>query len=146
MTTINDTYINALLADATYANNLKDNDAGGNLATKLAPSMTQSQAAFIAANLSVASHVESTTGSGFDATVWKGNVGTPYAGSVYVSMRGTAGIADLLSDIDLTAAGAPRAQYVDMVNWWLRVTTTSNLYVPQIRLASGFQLKGSASD
>ncbi|MBN8476771.1 hypothetical protein [Sulfuritalea sp.] len=136
MTTINDTYINALLADAAYVTQLVNQDP--DLAAKLAARMTQPQATFIAANFSVASHIESTTGSGFDATVWKGNVDTPYASRVYVSMRGTAGIVDLLSDIDLTAAGAPRAQYVDMVNWWLRVTTSSNLYVPQIRLASGF--------
>ncbi|MEZ5615817.1 MAG: hypothetical protein R3E35_11455 [Rhodocyclaceae bacterium] len=139
MTTINDIYINALLADAAYANDLQDNDAGGDLARKLSPRMTQPQAAIIAANFSVVSHIESSDvlGSGFDATVWQGNAGTSYAGKIYVSMQGTQGPGDFLSDIDLATNGAARAQYVDMVNWWLRITTPTNVYVPQIRLALG---------
>jgi hypothetical protein len=139
MTTINDTYINALLADAAYVDDLKDNDSGGDLARKLSPRMTQPQATFIATNFTVASHFESddSSGSGFDGTVWRGNDGTPYAGKVYVSMQGTQGLGDFLSDKDLVLNGAARAQIVDMANWWLRITTPTDKYVPQIRLALG---------
>ncbi len=56
MTTINDTYVNALLADAAYADNLQDGLSGGSLAIQLAPTMTQPLAAFIAANFSIVSH------------------------------------------------------------------------------------------
>ena len=40
MTTINDAYINALLADASYVNNLLPNQTGANLAVLLAKRMT----------------------------------------------------------------------------------------------------------
>ncbi len=134
MTTINDTYINALLADAAYADDLHDGLSGETLRDFLAPTMTQPQAAFIAANFSIVSHNESSdfTGSGFDATVWKGNPGTPYAGKVYVSMQGTLGAQDFLSDISLATIGKPRAQLVEMVNWWLRITTSSDQLARQL--------------
>ena len=134
MTTINDTYINALLADAAYADDLHDGLSGENLRDFLAPTMTQPQAAFIAANFSIVSHNESSdfTGSGFDATVWKGSPGTRYAGKFYVSMQGTLGAQDFLSDISLAIIGKPRAQLVEMVNWWLRITTPPDQLARQL--------------
>ncbi|MDK9726249.1 MAG: hypothetical protein OEL88_15390, partial [Sterolibacteriaceae bacterium MAG5] len=136
MTTINDAYINALLADAAYADNLQDGLSDGDLAVQLAPRMTQPQAAFIAANFSIIAHNESSdlTGSGFDATVWAGNPGTQYAGKMYVSMQGTLGPADFLTDGDLATSGAARAQILDMVNWWLRITTPTTSQASQIRI------------
>ncbi len=134
MTTINDTYINALLADAAYANNLQDGLSGGGLTVQLAPGLTAPQAAFIAANFSIVSHNESSdiTGSGFDATVWKGNPGTPYADKVYVSMQGTLGVQDFLADLSLATIGKPRAQLIEMVNWWLRITTPADQLARQL--------------
>lgn len=74
MPAIKETYINALLADAAYAERLLDGDAGLSLVEKLQDRMTPTVAAFIAANFEVAAHKESddTVGSGFDATVWRG--------------------------------------------------------------------------
>ena len=125
MRTITDAYVNALLADATYAERLLDGDSGPSLVEKLQGRMTPTVASFIAANFDVAAHKESddTVGSGFDATVWRGKAGTKYAGKVYVSMQGTTGLTDLLSDVDLTSSGGARAQFVDMVNWWFQITT-----------------------
>ncbi len=139
MTTINDTYINALLADAAYADGLQENLTPEALAGKLTLRMTEPQAAFIAANFSIVSHNESNdfTGSGFDATVWKGNPGTPYAGKVYVSMQGTLGAQDFLSDISLVAIGKPRAQLIDMVNWWLQITTPADQLARQVKSTNG---------
>lgn len=94
MTTINDAYINALLADATYAEGLVDGAQGVRLKDLLSSRMTPVLADFIGNNFYVVSHIESsdTFGSGFDATVWKGVDGSPYEGKVYVSMQGTTGL------------------------------------------------------
>jgi hypothetical protein len=77
--TINDSYINALLADATYAidRNL-DNLSGADLVTALKQRMTGPLAAQIASNFTLVTHIESddALGSGFDATVWRRNDGS----------------------------------------------------------------------
>ncbi|MBX9793285.1 MAG: calcium-binding protein, partial [Burkholderiaceae bacterium] len=140
MTTIQNDYINALLADATYVDNLDAGNTGTALSTKLTIRMTEPQAQFIASNFEVLSNA--TTGpsaftSGFDATVWRGKTGTAYANNVYVSLRGTLGAADLLTDVDLAANGAARAQYVDMINWWLKASGPAGQAAKQVKLASG---------
>jgi hypothetical protein len=75
MTTINDTYINALLADAAY---VKDLTALSDLQNLLSPRMTPTLAKYVADNFSVVTQIDSNdlTGSGFDATVWRGKTGT----------------------------------------------------------------------
>jgi trimeric autotransporter adhesin len=144
MTTIHDAYINALLADATYALELNlDNKSGSDLITLLTTRMTLAQATYIANNFTMVTHNDASdnlligSGSGFDATVWKGKVGTPYAGKTYVSMTGTEGLADFATDYDLALAGAPLDQMVDMVNWWLKITTPSGVSAMQIKEVGG---------
>ena len=98
MPTINDTYINALLADATYAleSNMMNGLTGGDLTDELKERMTFSIAKYIGDNFTVVTNINtSELGSGFDATVWRDN-----AGKIYVSMRGTEGLADFVTDID----------------------------------------------
>ena len=138
MATIQQTYIYALLADATYADNLTDGDFGTTLEGRLSLRMTPTLAKFIGDNFEVVSHVESGdgVGSGFDATAWRGRAGTPYAGQLYVSMQGTSGLADFLADADLAASGAARQQFVEMVNWWLRISTARGEPAPQIELGN----------
>lgn len=135
MTTITDAYINALLADATYAKNLLDGLKGDDLERTLSERMTPTLAAFVAENFEVAAHHESNDlpDSGFDATVWRGKIGTQFAGRVYLSMQGTAGLGDFLADIDLTVSGSAKRQFVDMANWWLRITTPINQQARQVR-------------
>lgn len=129
-------YINALLADATYA--LGDPDqgnltgaTGAKLVGFLSQRMTPTLAQYIGDNFTVVTHVETGDffGSGFDATVWRDK-----AGNVYLSMQGTAGPADFLTDIDLTLSGAAKAQIADMVNWWLKNTTPVGQSAKQITL------------
>ena len=110
MATIQDAYVNALLADAAYAENLRDGDKDALLIATLSKRMTPKVAEFIAANFEVAAHKESddVVGSGFDATVWLGKADTEYAGKVYVSMQGTTGLEDFLSDLDLSTSGGAR--------------------------------------
>ncbi len=93
MTTINDAYINALLADAAYVKDLLPGDLPDNLIAVLTPRMTPTLAEFIGKNFTV--KVQSpAVASSFDATVWVGNAGTPYVGQFYVSMRGTQELPD----------------------------------------------------
>src|SRR6185369_8988191 len=118
MTTINAAYIDALLADASYIDGLRN----ATLKDQLVGSMTPALAEYIAANFTVVQQVGGFASS-FEATVWRGNTGTPYAGQVYVSMRGTQEAPDYVADGDLASSGLAHRQLVDMVNWWLRETT-----------------------
>lgn len=106
-------YLNALLADSTYALN-EDvvNDISGNaLDELLLERMTRPLSGFIANNFSVVTHVEAddVTGSGFDATVWKKD-----DGKLYVSMQGTAGLQDFLTDGELSITGNAVSYITDM--------------------------------
>ena len=126
MTALNDAYINALLADASYVDRLETSEANERLAARL----TQALADFITTNFEVLD--QSPTNDGFSAVVWKGKVGTEYAGQTYVSMRGTYGLQDNLDDAQLAATGVSYSQLRDMVNWWLRETTPAGQMAMQI--------------
>jgi|GEM_PF-1343128 len=135
METIADAFINAILADATYA--LSDNNINGlhgkPLIDMLSPRMTLNLATYIDDNFILVTHMESgdILGSGFDATVWKKKDN----GKIYVSMQGTFGPQDFITDADLTLSnGAPARQIVDMVNWWLRISTPPTQLAKQVAL------------
>jgi hypothetical protein len=70
---------------------------------------------------------------GFDAVVWEGRAGTPYAGQIYVSMRGTQRATDIADDLALAGQGIPRDQIVSMVNSWMRLTTPEGSQARQIK-------------
>ncbi|QEY15519.1 hypothetical protein D0C16_05755 [Cellvibrio sp. KY-GH-1] len=133
MNAINDAFINALLTDATYAlgdATYKD-FTGSKLADLLKNRMTPELASYIGDNFKIVTHIETDDafGSGFDATVWE-NIDT---GKKYVSMQGTVGAGDFLTDVDLTLGnGAPARQVIDMVNWWLKISTPVGQQAPQI--------------
>lgn len=121
MPTIQEAYWNALLADATYALDANaDNVSGQLLIDVLKSRMTEPLATYIAANFSLVTHIEidDVAGSGFDATVWRRS-----DGKLYVSMQGTEGLQDFLTDAVLAIAGNAGQQVIDMVNWWLKITT-----------------------
>ena len=118
MSNLTDTYINALLADATYAlGDLTTNGMTGvELETALRDRMTPTLAEYIGENFTVVTHIETDDilSSGFDATIWRGR-----NGYLYVSLQGTKGLGDFTTDIgDLFANGVAKEQIVDMVNWW----------------------------
>ena len=132
MTTINETYTNALLADAAYVGGLSSTS---DLVTKLGERMTPTLAAYISKNFSVVTQIESGLSS-FDATVWRANNadGTPNpTGKLYVSMRGTQQPTDFLVDADLAVSGNARAQVTDMINWWLRISAPAGQQAKQIQ-------------
>jgi hypothetical protein len=138
MNAIQNTYINALLADAAYIT-LWDTDknqilpqAGANLTTRL----TQPQADYLLANFEILTQTLSPTG-GFDAVVWKGKKGTAFADQTYVSMRGTQGATDIADDLSLALRGIPYDQVRDMVNWWLKATAKPGELVKQVAVQSG---------
>lgn len=125
-------YTNALLADATYAlvDNISDAVTGKPLFDRLTERMTTTLAENIARDFTLVTHTESddVTGSGFDATVWKRNSD----GKIYVSIQGTAGLQDFLTDAELTLAGNAGSQVRDMINWWLRITTPATEFTRQL--------------
>jgi len=130
MTTIQAAYWNALLADATYALDAPAaNVSGLELLDLLKSRMTEPVAAYIAANFSIVTHIETddVLGSGFDATVWRRS-----DGKLYVSMQGTEGLQDFLIDLNLAITGRVGQQVIDMVNWWLQITTPVGQSAPQI--------------
>ena len=138
MSNISNMFINAVLADAAYADDLTDGLSGAGLILALNKRMSPTLAKFISDNFVVVAHRESNDviGSGFDATVWRG-VGTAYAGQIFVSMQGTEGLQDFLTDANLALPfSAARRQLVAMVNWWNLITTPTNVLVTQIQETS----------
>lgn len=137
MSTIFQTYINALLADATYALGAAvqgdlTGATGSTLTGYLNDRMTPTLAQYIGDHYTVVSHKETgdVLGSGFDATVWKDNA----TGKLIVSMQGTTGLQDFLTDVNLAASSNVQAQFVDMVNWWFKISTPAGQNARQITL------------
>jgi hypothetical protein len=137
MNSISQAYSNALLADATYALGVAGQPdvtgaTGGTLQGFLNNRMTPTLATYIGANYTVVTHIETSdvTGTGFDATVWKNNS----TGKLTVSMQGTTGLQDFLTDADLAVSGNARNQVVNLVNWWLKITTPAGQSAKQIQL------------
>lgn len=127
---IRNAFINALLADASYVDGLSasiDLAAYGPLQTRLTPTLAQ----YLADNFEVVTQklTNDNTESGFDATVWR----EKSTGQIYVSMRGTEGLADFAADVDLTVSGMARKQVIDMVNWWLKSTAAIGANASQIK-------------
>lgn len=135
MTSIANTFINGLLADATYAlkRNGIDGLAGADLSGLLNERMTPTLAKYIGDNFTVVSHIETDDflASGFDATIWKENS----TGKLFVSMQGTLGAGDFLADVQLALAGNAGQQIIDMINWWPQITAPLNSPVTQYRYA-----------
>ena len=134
---MNNTYINALLADASYVA-MSDQDGvldESDIRARLALRLTQPLADFITSNFTVQNQELSSNGS-FDAVVWKGKAETEYSGQTYVSMRGTAPGVDFFDDAQLAITGVAYYQIKDMVNWWLRETTQEGQPAKQIQLAT----------
>jgi hypothetical protein len=135
VTAMNNTYINALLADASYVNldNLTELQINANLAARL----TQPLADFITANFEVLNQtgVNSLLATdGFSATAWYGRAGTEYAGKTYISTRGTEPGIDFIDDGQLALTGVAYDQIASMVNWWLRETTPVGQLAKQIKV------------
>ena len=129
MTMVESVYINALLADAAYANLINEPINSDDNKNALNLRLTTPLADFLVANFELVTgaiiNTDDTLDSGFDAVVWRGKPDTEYAGKTYVSMRGTEGLLsqDIITDIDLAFTGNARDQIVDMVNWWLKIST-----------------------
>lgn len=142
MPNLNQLQTAALLADAAYATDLQDNMTGQALEEKLKSGLTPTLAKLIGDNFEVASAIDlaDLPNSGFAAVVWRGRATTPYAGQIYVSMRGTEEwTADFLTDLELIPNGNAGRQVLDMVNWWLRITTPASQWAMQyfVEPASG---------
>src|SRR4051812_43290132 len=102
-------FIEALLADACYVDGLAGL-SDSKLALSLESRMTPELAKYIANNFSVVAQTPSFSSS-FDATVWKNRA----SGEIYISMRGTTGLRDLIEDAHLQESGLAAYQITDMV-------------------------------
>ena len=134
---IQNAFINALLADATYVDGLIDpigiplsSDALANYG-QLKKRLTPDLAKYLADHFEVITQklTQDQTESGFDATVWR----SKDDGQVYVSTRGTEGKGDLIADADLTTSGLAGWQTLDMVNWWLKSRAPVGTLAAQIK-------------
>lgn len=134
MNKLQEIYINSVLSDAAYVENL-NNLADENTLGDLNKRMTTSQAKFITSNFEVLAAKETNDffGSGFDAVIWRGKENGIAAGKVFVSLRGTEGAQDFITDVDLALSVAARGQIIDMVNWWNQVVTPTNQMAVQIK-------------
>lgn len=132
---IQNAFINALLADATYVENLTNISgislSGDELTRQLGKRLTPALAKYLSDHFEVVTQklTKDETESGFDATVWR----SKDDGQVYVSMRGTEGKGDLIADVDLTASGLAGWQTLDMVNWWLKSRAPVGTLAAQIK-------------
>lgn len=125
---INDLYMNALLAQATYANKLTDGMEGEDLARKLFEQlkkngMTQAQAEYFSSKYEVVTQ-QSTTDSGFSATVFKRITDSSY----HFAMRGTDfDGADIANNVQNFNYGMSYDQVADLLNFYLKLTHTGSV-------------------
>ena len=124
MSEISNAYINALLTDASYID-FEGNQIGNNEYDDLSDRITPTLASYIKENFEILSSLPDSENIGFNCVVWRGRTGTDYAGQVFVSMRGTQGVENVLDDATLATTGVAYEQIADMVNWWLRVNNPS---------------------
>ena len=93
---MHDIFINAILADAAYAKDLKAGLEETALKEKLLGRMTPVLAELIGNDFKIISHMESDdiVGSGFDATIWE----PKSTNKVYISFQGTFGVKNIAVD------------------------------------------------
>jgi|GEM_PF-2231103 len=145
MTTINNIFINALLADSCYVVGLTKGLYGDNLADLLSPRMTPELAKYVGMNFKIVATynaIATNLGEGFNSIVWEGLPGTDFAGKIFVSVRGTQELQDFDDDGDLALKGVPYLQIRDMVNWWLLETALEGTDVPQIGVMKSIEPAG----
>jgi Ca2+-binding RTX toxin-like protein len=144
---ISNAFINSMLSQAVYANNLNSAQGGDSLISQLAKSgesggagMTSSQAEYFANNFRVIEQQE-TTASGFSATLFERlNESGQGSGEYFLSMRGSDEYFDFVdANWQNIVDAVSRDQVVDMLNFYLRLTGSGS--VDQYRL----EIRGSAT-
>ena len=123
--TVNEIFNAALLSQAAYADDL--DRLGLEIALKTVSGITDAQAEFFSDNFRVIIQ-EPTTETGFSATLFQ-NIHTL---EYHLSVRGTDGFAgDVPEDIyNISAVISPR-QNVDMINFYMRLISGTDVDVPQ---------------
>jgi Ca2+-binding RTX toxin-like protein len=132
-------YAAAGLAQAAYAESLESGDTGTALSTKLTvpqmleKGMTASQADRTSLQYLVI-HQETYLESGFSATLFRDVRTNEYVFALRGSARFSVSEPDWLdANIDNALNGVSRDQVVDMVNLYIRLTSSSNAIVSQYR-------------
>jgi hypothetical protein len=79
----------------------------------------------IRANFQIVTQINTSdeSGSGFDATVWRGTQGDNL-GRIFVTMRGSEGFNDFTNDVLMSLPGnLAQYQIADMIDWWRQITS-----------------------
>jgi hypothetical protein len=130
MLKISDVFMQALLTDASYVDDLRRSEVSG---PALENRMTPELANLIRSNFAVIAQINTSESlSGFDATVWRGLTGEN-TGRIFITMRGTEGEGDLVNDVLLSLpTKIAYYQIVDMIDWWKQITSPAG--VPIVKL------------
>jgi len=117
MTTIEQAYFEAVLADIAYVDNLTPGMAGKSLADKIKDRISEPLAITIGDRFEVLA-VKNDTSTGYQGVVFR-DIQT---NELYVANRGTEEIKDFIADGNLAViTGVASAQTASMVNWWEQI-------------------------
>lgn len=133
MSQIQDFFQQAQLAEAAYANFVKDGVListddeikqaliASDFSNNSADSQQSAQADFFISKWELVHHIPDTPTSGFSATVFRSkDLNNP---GVTLAIRGTLGLVDLSVDLnDIVADGLASGQIVDLYNYWMQIT------------------------
>lgn len=124
-----DVLLEAVFAEVAYVNGLAPGKSPTALASFLEKSdvnLPRAIIEFVTSNFEIVDAIRSSWAQaphGFDASIWRGLKGSAYEGRVYVALRGTQGLKDIVDDVGLALAGVPTDQTWAMAKWWLEATT-----------------------
>ncbi|MFT3779392.1 MAG: putative Ig domain-containing protein [Ottowia sp.] len=129
MTTIEQSFIECLLADLAYVGTLQKGLSAKDRADEFARRITRPLAEQFAARFEILA-VKSDPVSDYQAVVFK-DVST---GALYLANRGTESGTDIVNaDLDLAlGSGVASKQSAAMVNWWLDISSTAGTAVSQV--------------
>ena len=129
---IRNAFVNATLAEATYANGLTPDMTGSTLSDVLVLELTRPFADYVGERFNVVRQTLDAS-SGFAVTVFRDRSD----GQRYISFRGTeewpGGIQDWVADVDLAVgSGVAYRQVIAMVNWYMRASTPPEAQATQL--------------
>ncbi len=117
MTTIEQAFFDAVLADISYVDELEEGMTGDVLAGKIEKRISAPLAEIIGARFEVLA-VKNDTSTGYQGVVFRDK----QTNELYVANRGTEEIKDFIADGNLAViTGVASAQTASMVNWWEQI-------------------------
>jgi len=129
MTTIEQAFFDAVLADISYVDKLEEGMTGDVLAGKIEKRISAPLAEIIGARFEVLA-VKNDTSTGYQGVVFRDT----QTKELYVANRGTEEIKDFIADGNLAViTGVASAQTASMINWWEQISNPAGTTAPQIK-------------